>query len=231
MVDLNNAMWLESIFRTHNGRQNDRQRVYLPSENAAKLLMTPMRDATNTGPNLRDAHRLTGQFLTIGLVADIIGLEEHDIKHVQPGTQATGHRFRDEKYTIIVPCMRGGEPMAFGVNEAMPTAMFVHAEEPEDLKPHHLYGQHTVILVDSVVNSGKSIIEFVRYIRTLDATIRIIVVAGVVQIKALTEGLFAKLLTRDVNFHLVALRTSENKFTGQKTTDTGNRLFNTTHLD
>lgn len=32
------------------------------------------------------------------------------------------------------------------------------------------------------------------------------------------------------DFNLVALRQSENQFTGSRGTDTGNRLFNTTHL-
>jgi hypothetical protein len=45
--------------------------------------------------------------------------------------------------------------MALGVNEAFPYAMFVHAEHPEDIEPHHL--QRTVVLVDSVMNSGKTV--------------------------------------------------------------------------
>lgn len=40
----------------------------------------------------------------------------------------------------------------------------------------------------------------------------------------------AQALDRDANLSLVALRLSGNKFTGRRTTDTGNRLFNTTHL-
>jgi hypothetical protein len=43
--------------------------------------------------------------------------------------------------------------MALGVNEAFPYAMFVHAEHPEDIEPHHL--QRTVVLVDSVMNAAR----------------------------------------------------------------------------
>lgn len=126
--------------------------------------------------------------------------------------------------------MRGGESMAFGVSRAFPLAMFVHASEPSDLKIHHLQKQHNVLLVDSVVNSGKSVAEFIHHIRSLDATIRIIVIAGTVQAKSLLEGHFCEVFERDKNLSLVALRISDNKFTGSGGTDTGNRLFNTTHI-
>ena len=118
--------------------------------------------------------------------------------------------------------------MAFRVNEAFPLAMFVHAKQSADVIPHHLPVQGTVVLVDSVVNSGKSIVKFVNRIRHLDATIRIVVVAGVVRAQSLHY--LAHALPSLDNFSLVALRRSDSKFTGTGTIDTGNRLFNTTHL-
>jgi uracil phosphoribosyltransferase len=130
--------------------------------------------------------------------------------------------------------MRGGEAMAFGVNEAFPNAMFVHAKHPEDIQPHHLLQQRTVVLVDSVVNSGKTIVSFVQHIHSLHATIHIVVVAGVVQAQSVSEGKLAQALAQALayhtNFSLITLRLSDNKFTGRGTTDTGNRLFNTTHI-
>jgi len=199
--------------------------------NAAKLLMTPMRDANNAGPGLREAHRRVGWYLATGMLSDVIGVEEYQIPHVQ-GSSTDGWRFRKEQNTLIVPLMRGGEPMAFGVNDAMPLAMLVHAKEPVDLKLHHLEGQHTVILVDSVVNTGKSVVDFVKHIRSMNATIRVVVVAGVVQSACIKKGgLLNSILAVDNKFNLVTLRYSDRKFTGRKTTDTGNRLFNSTHLD
>jgi len=113
-----------------------------------------------------------------------------------------------------------------------PLAMLVHAKEPVDLKLHHLQGQHNIILVDSVINAGKSVIDFVKHIRSMNATIRIVVVAGVVQSACIKEGgLLNSVLAVDIKFNLVTLRYSDRKFTGKKTTDTGNRLFNSTHLD
>lgn len=120
--------------------------------------------------------------------------------------------------------------MALGVNDAFPLAMFIHASRPEDIMPHHLQGQLTMVLVDSVVNSGKTVIQFVRHVRSLNATIHIVVVTGVAQAHSISEGNLARTLARNPKLMIVALRLSDNKFTGKGTTDTGNRLFNTTHL-
>lgn len=87
-----------------------------------------------------------------------------------------------------------------------------------------------MILVDSVVNNGKTVVEFVQHIRTLHLTVRILVIAGVVQADSLTKGALTQILSVDFNVGLIALRLSDNKYTGKGTTDTGNRLFNTTHL-
>ncbi|KAM7188540.1 Uracil phosphoribosyltransferase domain containing protein [Rhypophila sp. PSN 637] len=199
---------------------------------AAKLLMTPTRDATVAGPALREAHRQVGRYLATEFVSELVGLETYSISHVQK-REIEGYRLRSEATTIIVPLMRGGEPMAFGVNDVFPLAMFLHAKEPAELKKHHVEGRNTIILVDSVVNSGKSVIEFVEHIRgPLSSDIAIVVVAGVVQAGSVKgDGLLAQYMEQDYNLTLVALRLSENKYTGRGGTDTGNRLFNATHLD
>jgi uracil phosphoribosyltransferase/phosphoserine phosphatase/adenylylsulfate kinase-like enzyme len=227
LVQIDHEEFIQSILRRRKPATS--RIVHATNLSEAKVLMTPMRDAMIAGPALRAAHGHVGWYLATKFVTEIIGLEEYAIPHVQ-GHQSNGYRLRHEKQTAIVALMRGGEPMAFGVNEAFPSAMFVHATKPFELKPHHLHKRHTVLLVDSVVNSGKSVVEFIQHIRRLDATICIIVVAGTVQANSLTEGPFAQALERDINLSLVALRLSENKFTGSGVTDTGNRLFNTTHL-
>ncbi|KAK3388056.1 uracil phosphoribosyltransferase-domain-containing protein [Podospora didyma] len=150
----------------------------------------------------------------------------------ESGHQTSGHRLKNEESTTIIALMRAGEPMAFGVSDVFPSAMFLHASEPENVKPHHLLGpQGAAVLVDSVVNSGKSVVEFVSHIRNLNLEIRIVVVAGVVQEQAISHGsALGDSLARDASLKIVTLRVSENKYTGSGTTDTGNRLFNTTHL-
>ena len=228
MIKLTEPEFVESLLRgrsTHGGLQ-----VLCPTDtNAAKLLATPMRDAAVAGPDLREAHRCVGRYLAMQFLTDVVGLEQTPIRHVL-GHQTMGYQLFHEHQTTIVALMRGGEPMAFGVNEAFPLAMFVHASDANDIKPHHLQGQVTVILVDSVVNTGKTIIEFVQRVRKLHATVHIVVVAGVVQAHCVLGGSLNHTLARHAQLHLVALRLSDTKFTGSGTTDTGNRLFNTTHL-
>lgn len=199
------------------------------NHNAAKLLATPMRHAAIAGPNLRRAHGRVGHYLAIEYMSNVIGLEPSPVDHVL-GHQTSGFQLFHEKQTTIAALMRGGEPMALGVNDAFPLAMFVHASNANDIKPHHLDGQLTMVLVDSVINTGKTVIEFVQHVRKLHATIRIVVVAGVVQAQCVNGGSLEQALADQVGLHLIALRTSETKFTGSGTTDTGNRLFNTTHL-
>ena len=206
------------------------QALHHTDKNAAKLLATPMRDAAVAGPSLREAHRRVGHYLAIENLADVIGIEPCPIQHVQ-GRTTSGYRLSHEQQTTIVALMRGGEPMALGVSDAFPRAMFVHASDPGNLQPHHLEGQITVVLVDSVVNTGKTIVKFVKHVRKLHATIRVVVVAGVVQDQCVTKDDFNWSLAPYGKVHLVALRLSETKFVGKGTTDTGNRLFNTTHLD
>ena len=198
-------------------------------KSAAKLLATRMRNAAVAGPDLREAHRRVGWYLAIEFVADVIGLEECPIRHVL-GRETEGHQLLHEQQTTIVALMRGGEPMALGVSDAFPLAMFVHADDADDVELHHLKGQLTVILVDSVVNTGKTIVEFVEHVRDLCPNIRIVVVAGVVQAQCVSEDGLKKTLAHHLPIHLVALRLSDTKFTGTGTSDTGNRLFNTTHL-
>ena len=200
------------------------------SKAASKLLSTTMRDSSNSGPALREAHQLAGYYLAIEYVAELIGLEDVPISHVQ-GRPTTGSRLFCEPATLIVALMRGGEPMALGVSAAFPSAAFLHAKDAEDVKPFHLHGVASVVLVDSVVNTGKSISEFLAHVRKLDAGVRIVVVAGVVQAEAVDktkEGSLIGKLEGEKGMALVALRVSENMYTGKGGTDTGNRLYNTT---
>jgi uracil phosphoribosyltransferase/adenylate kinase/phosphoserine phosphatase len=204
--------------------------VSIAADEASRLLATPMRDAATYGPDLRAAHRRAGWYLAHEHVSRIIGLESSPIKHVL-GHSTTGSRLFQEMQTLIVSLMRGGDPMASGVSEAFPRAMYVHIKEPEDLKHHHLEGRTQVLLVDSVVNTGKSVLDCVKAIGLLNQHIRVVIVAGVIQAQCLhRSSKFYQELSAHGRASVVTLRVSETKFTGSGTTDTGNRLFNTTHL-
>lgn len=147
------------------------------------------------------------------------------------GVITDGYRLLNEDHTLIVPLMRGGEPMAFGVSSAFKAAGFVHDKEQKDLTSEHLVNPQAIILVDSTVNTGDSIIEFIVYLRVKCPHIVIVIVTGVVQDGVVACEEFADMLRIDINLYLVALRISKNKYTGKSGTDSGHRLFNTTYLD
>jgi uracil phosphoribosyltransferase/adenylate kinase/phosphoserine phosphatase len=217
--------------------------VHATDKKAAKLLATASRNVDIHGLELHRAHRKIGWYLATQYVSEEVGVEPFEIISVQ-NTKTEGHRLLDESKTCIVPLMRGGEPMARGVWEAFPSAMFLHAKEATDIQTMHLEGKRTVILVDAVINSGGSVVEFVRHIREkLSRQIRIVIVAGVMQEGAISkimqeegktvvkDGLLKAGLVGMGDVLLVALRTSGNSFPGKGGTDTGHRLFNSTHLD
>ncbi|CAG8135650.1 unnamed protein product [Penicillium olsonii] len=226
LVQLTDQFFHESLFV----RRQSLHLLHATDCSSAKLLMTPMRDAAVSGPALRDAHSQVGWYLAIEFCSQILGVEKYHIPHVQ-GHQTEGFRILHEKDTLIVPLMRGGEPMALGVSKALPLAMFLHAKVPAEIRHKHLQDRTTVILVDSVVNTGQSILEFVRHIRQLNFSIRIIVVAGVIQATSISTSMIAQELSRFRRLSFVALRLSKNQFTGKGPTDTGHRLFNSVTLD
>ncbi|KAF2658346.1 uracil phosphoribosyltransferase [Lophiostoma macrostomum CBS 122681] len=205
-------------------------RIIIASGNTPLVLATKTRDAAISGVPLQEHHKKIGWYLATHFLLDLLGVEEQTINHVQ-GHQVPGYRLKNEEQTVIVPLMRGGEPLAFGVNAAFESAAFVHAKIPADLNSTLLQQMHTVILVDAVINSGNSMAEFVKHVRQLHATIRIVIVAIVVQFESIKQGALHDLLASDERLWLVALRVSENRYTGKGSTDTGHRLFSTTFLD
>nr|OQO28351.1 hypothetical protein B0A51_04070 [Rachicladosporium sp. CCFEE 5018] len=147
------------------------------------------------------------------------------------GKLDVGHRLQHEEQILIVPLMRGGEPMAMGVSNVFSEVMFLHAKSPADMTLKHLDRCKAVILVDSVVNSGASIAEFVTHIRARRVSVPVVVVAGVVQADAVRPGGSIRKMALKNDIAIVALQLSDNKYTGKGVTDTGARLFNTTALE
>jgi uracil phosphoribosyltransferase len=192
--------------------------------------MTPTRDADVHGHYLRASHSDVGFYLAIEFLSEVLGVEEFPILHVQ-GHHTEGYRIaQQDKRTLVVAVMRAGEPIAAGVGRALPMAAFLHAKNPEDLKPEYLRGRRTIILADAVVNKGDTIADFVDFIRSKDASVCIIVMTAVAQKACVETGRFADLLAKDKKLNLIALRLSGNSYKGTKGTDTGHRLFNTTFL-
>lgn len=207
---------------------------------ASKILATKTRDASKFGTELRKHHKNEGIYLAFKLANDI-GTESIDIPHVQGATSA-GHQLRHESQTIIVPLMRAGEAIAYGVSRIFPLAPVVHAKDPSEILDIDLSHCKTLILVDYVLNNGKTIREFIRNISkrsVYQGLLDVKVLIGVTQKKAIRgiEAEFGKLggatlwnsCIRSVSFY--SLRVSDNKYKGIGQTDTGHRLFGTTYRD
>ncbi|KAI1180962.1 uracil phosphoribosyltransferase-domain-containing protein, partial [Nemania sp. FL0916] len=191
--------------------------LHMADKQVAKVLMTPAQDANGNGPSLREAHRRIGWYLATQFLTGLTGLEEYEFPPVQGHHRTSGYRLLGEKRTLIVAMMRSADPIAFGVNDALPEAMFVHAKDPEDVLPRYLANRRTVILVDWAINSGKSVTQFAQHIRGITGRqIRIVIVVGVVQQQSIAEGSdLTNMMMYDSNLHLIALRVSENEFIGQ----------------
>ena len=123
--------------------------------------------------------------------------------------------------------------MSRGVFECFPSAKLIHYHNEEESNCHlskALLSKSIseVIVVDSVVNEGKSVRNMIRHIQQLIAnnssTVppRIYVFAAVIQKDA---SLMLPIEFPHVRF--LALRVSDNKYKGHGIIDTGNRLFET----
>ena len=81
LIQLTDPEFVKSILGDYI-RHTNIQVHHATDRKAAKLLMTPMRDAKIAGPALREAHRRAGQYLATEFLGDVIGLEEYPIMHV-----------------------------------------------------------------------------------------------------------------------------------------------------
>ena len=123
--------------------------------------------------------------------------------------------------------------MAFGVSKALKLASFAHWKTFSSINDAHFDKHKTIILVYSLVNSGKSIMEYPLPLRKRCPKIEVVVVAGVVQAKDIEiseEGTLGLALREDPDLPFVTLRKSENKSTAKGTTDTGHQLFDRVYL-
>lgn len=163
-----------------------------------QILIEESRSSKNMGPKLVKTHVDLGEVIGKELSNNL------DVKDI-----------------TIIAIMRAGLPFAQGIWQHFPYAQFLPIKTVNDLKAYDLYlNNRTIIVVDSVVNTGKSILPILNYIN--DKNNNIIVATNVINNKAVS------LLSE---FKLHTIRISTNSYVGTKTIDTGNRLFNTIDLE
>lgn len=201
---------------------------YSKLSTAAHVLADQSRRSDLTGPSLQDVHAQIGRFLAEKLLDAFPSssslIKEESFPHVQ------GAVFRGvitSEHVLILPLMRGGEPMSRGVFRCFPRAKLIHYND-EDAKASTTIESvlastniKDIIIVDSVINEGRSIRRTLASLGS-SGRLRIHVLVAVMQKEASVE-----LPTEFPRVQFLALRVSENKYTGKGGTDTGNRLFGT----
>ena len=190
-----------------------------------RLLATETRRTDTTPYQLSMSHVNLGRFLGGELVEDL-PLTERSIQH--PQGIRTGWKIENELDITLLPLMRAGLYTAEGIRECFPNSRIIHVSpqrgiglsESELQEIGSIDGQRFV-LIDSVVNTGKSIEPVIEQLSKSNATW--IAVAALVT----PEPTAKRLEIEYPNIHFYFARTSKNQYVGKGKTDTGNRLFGT----
>jgi uracil phosphoribosyltransferase len=190
-----------------------------------RLLADRTRRADLDTKDYSEAYQDLGRFLAYQMVQEF-ELEEYQIKHCEG--QRTGIRIKDEGQIGIVCLMRAGLYLAQGCRSVLRSAP-MHLVSPRrdiGLSPDELEELVTsrldiLVLVDSVINTGKTIRPIFDQAKALGIK-KVIVMAGV---SPCEQGASIAADYPEVQFYIARL--SRNSYVGKGGTDTGNRLFGT----
>lgn len=192
---------------------------------ACRLLADRTRRSDLDTRDYSEAYAELGRFLAFQ-VLEQFELEEYQIQHCE-GTRL-GVRIRDEERIGIACLMRAGLYLAHGCRTVLRRSPLhlVNPERDKGLSPKELEELNssyldTLLIVDSVVNTGKSIRPIFSQAKALGIR-RVIVLAGVSTFEQ-SKSISAD--HPDVLFYFARL--SHNSYVGKGGTDTGNRLFGT----
>lgn len=148
------------VILQHHCQDAGIQALHATVRKATKLLMTLMWNAINKRSTLREAHHCVEWYLVTELLCDVISIVKYSILHVQ-SHQTSDYWLFEKQRTSIVVLMRSEEVMILDVNNVLLLVMFVHVNKSNNIMLHHLQGQSAVLLVNSVVNSNKTVMNFV----------------------------------------------------------------------
>jgi uracil phosphoribosyltransferase len=190
-----------------------------------QLLATRSRRTDTTPWELSRSHVELGRFLA-GELVEHLRLDPCEIRH--PQGIRSGWQIAEEQDVTLLCFMRAGLYATEGVREIFQRAAVhhVHPVRNQGLPSEELAlltpaAGRTYVLIDSVVNTGSSLMPVLRQLRAEKA-------ATVFVLALVTPVPTAQRLAEDFpDVHFLFARISENQYTGQGATDTGNRLFNT----
>jgi uracil phosphoribosyltransferase len=199
--------------------------IDLGNQHGAKLLADRTRRADLDPKDFSDAYVELGKFLSLH-VAQEFELEEYVLNHCQG--QRKGIRIKNEEGIAVLCLMRAGFYLAQGFRSVLRRAQFypVNPKRGLGLSENEMGevssgSPHTLIIIDSVINTGGTIIPIFQQATKLGVA-KIIVAAAV---SPVNQSRVIAASNPEVMFYFA--RTSENTYVGKGTTDTGNRLFGT----
>ncbi len=184
-----------------------------------QLLVDATRRADCHGPALAEAHRQVGRALA-GSVADRLPLEDTAIDHV--AGRSVGVAIRSGAEPIIIGMLRSGLFLAEGLWAWLPGSSLILHRTGDGQLDHIPATGRTVVVVDAVINTGKSIRPVLDQLQR--AAPEAVVVAALVAHRAGIEAL----ADAYPNTAFVVARVSDRTYVGRGGTDTGARLFGTT---
>lgn len=182
-----------------------------------KSLNSKARDSSISQNDLVTVHKKIGDLLGQTYL-NKRGITEKTITTVQ-GKESKSPVINLGNITIIV-LLRAGLYVAEGVRELLEDVehSYLLSQSPDDIDLNFIRDRD-VIIVDSVINTGTTIM---RYISNINEARSLSVMSIVLQ------NDFAKFAEKEYKFvDFIVSRISDNSFVGKGKTDTGNRLFGT----
>lgn len=185
------------------------------NKNAVQLLATQSRRTDISSTELCKIHFEMGKFLAYEIL-DEFTLKEIQIQHVQ-GVRK-GMELDKKDKVVILAIMRAGLYAAEGVRSVFSDSQFILDSEAANVSID--WKDKVVIIVDAVINSGKTVLKVIEGFHKFTPK-KIIVATLILQKEAM------RIVEENPDISFYALRISENRYVGKGEADTGNRLFNT----
>lgn len=194
--------------------------VEIVSENFPYLkhLNSRTRDVSVYGNELCMLHVKIGELLMMHYLASH-GVLDTKIKN--PQNKEVSTPWVDHENIVIIVLLRAGFYIAEGARAVLADHdhQYILCESANELSKQNLTNKK-VVIVDSVINSGKTIIDFINTVSAQN-TCSISVLSLV-----MNDGFLEKANSM-LNVDFYTSRVSNNYYVGTGSNDTGNRLFGT----
>lgn len=190
-----------------------RQNYYeLKSKYPLDNLINKTRIGNTTAMELRKIHYEFGKLLGLEILGSRPKINKQAITSQGNKESLT---FFDDRDFVVVGILRAGLYLSEGIREIFPSCEYILCKNAERLSH---YTQKNIILVDAVINTGETIINFLDSIHKNN---RIYIATNVIYNETID-----KLLNISQSIDIFSIRKSQNTYVGKGANDTGNRIFN-----